>query len=558
MCSAFLGPEALIELRRALTPALPVDDPPYKEQACQILKSSCDPAVLLAKVKVPCKKQTNCDCLKCLLIQLARLPVELFTTIMLMVGPSNIARLLVILGQTSRLYQALQKRQPHQASLLCKGNIFQSSLEYGGRSYVTGLYSQEIPFSARIKSDAILRDLLVVWSDRIGVTKVEFLSSKVFASGQEPGSTKATDDQPSADNTLIKCRNCARLGKKHSQDMLSKREWVFSIPITEAPVYLRYTGIFLQRISLSPSDQRQTFWDCSKSSMILPQDGEPFLATPSQDRLFRYVPLQKASAISFAFDSGRLVAIASHGRSSQHIDFYNEADSDTLCLHYPLSETERIKAIWVVRPKNKVLNLGTCSVIVKTQMKTIWLGSYLSTEAQLDFQIELCADEYVNALCYSDPRLSHCIVAAQPHRREASLDCLVVPHFPTYQTPAPYPRLATYHYNMYYSDAPLEGLHKIQACMDEGYCLGLLLDYGTHSRTVGQFRFDKEISVPHAPLNISLLQEEHEAIPRTRIQILDERPAQPISNGTSMQLTEGIVVWWHSRDSSVVSILPFT
>lgn len=100
--------------------------------------------------------------------------------------------------------------------------------------------------------------------------------------------------------------------------------------------------------------------------MILPQDGEPFPATPSQDRLLRYVPLQKASAISFAFDSGRLVAIASHGRSSQHIDFYDEADSDTLCLHCPLSEIERIEAIWAVRPKNKVLKLGTCSVIVST------------------------------------------------------------------------------------------------------------------------------------------------------------------------------------------------
>ena len=47
---------------------------------------------------------------------------------------------------------------------------------------------------------------------------------------------------------------------------------------------------------------------------------------------------------------------------------------------------------------------------------------------------------------------------------------------------------------MYYLEAPLEGLAKVQMCMDGGYCLGILLDYGSHSRTVGQYRYDREIS----------------------------------------------------------------
>lgn len=294
-------------------------------------------------------------------------------------------------------------------------------------------------------------------------------------------------------------------------------------------------------------------------------------ARPRQDLLLRYVPLQNLSAITFAFASGRLVGVLPHASLNRNVCFYEELSSDILCLLCPMSDGERIEAIWIISHMDRNIKLGPRSVIVslsftpqkhqihakqvKTQMKTVWLSSYMSPVEQPNYKIDLCADKHATALYHNDFRLPYSIVAAEPPPCcKASSDHTLTPSFQAYQTPNP--GFETFQYNMYYSEAPLTALVKIQACMDGDYCVGLLLDYGSHSMTVGQYRYDKDISVPYNPGSVRLLQEEDVLKkPRTRLRTFGEGPVQNMTNDGSMGLTDGIIVWWYSRDASVANVL---
>lgn len=226
-CSASLEDGSLVKLGQALRPALPVDDPPGPEHALQILKRSCSPQIFAHNVKTPCHRQRNCDCLKCLCRHLSKLPPEVFTEIIFMATPSTMSRLLTIFGETSKLLSELKKESARHLILSCQGDVFQTSIEYGNKSYVTGLYDHEVSHSKKLKSQDTICDYLVVWADRIGVTKVEFLRSDVSTSGH------------SIKPTSIKCRNCLYLNAKNPLTIRSNREWVHVINITEARIHLQ-------------------------------------------------------------------------------------------------------------------------------------------------------------------------------------------------------------------------------------------------------------------------------------------------------------------------------
>ncbi|KAJ8115607.1 hypothetical protein OPT61_g2786 [Boeremia exigua] len=74
--------------------------------------------------------------------------------------------------------------------------------------------------------------------------------------------------------------------------------------------------------------------------------------------------------------------------------------------------------------------------------------------------------------------------------------------------------------------------------------------------TVGQYRYDKDISVPYNPGSVRLLQEECvPEKPRTRLRTLGEGSDQALTNDGGMGLTDGIIVWWHGKDGFVASVV---
>jgi len=161
------------------------------------------------------------------------------------------------------------------------------------------------------------------------------------------------------------------------------------------------------------------------------------------------------------------------------------------------------------------------------------------------------ANHTVCALHYSDPWLPHSVVGAAPPLSLEDMGCLPLPHFPTYQTPLPEHQSV---YNTYYSEASLEGLVRVQLCMDMRYCIGILLHYETYSKTVGQIRYDKEIRDFLDPCSFGLAQERHDTNPRIQLQVFDERSTEEIKN-LYLRLLGGTIVWWYGTDMSVVSIL---
>jgi hypothetical protein len=83
------------------------------------------------------------------------------------------------------------------------------------------------------------------------------------------------------------------------------------------------------------------------------------------DLLLRHIPLHNILAISVAFSSGRIVAITSHRQGEQHPALYQEMDDSVIWMYCPFSKEERVLEVWVVCHKNKELNMGTHSLVVR-------------------------------------------------------------------------------------------------------------------------------------------------------------------------------------------------
>jgi hypothetical protein len=145
------------------------------------------------------------------------------------------------------------------------------------------------------------------------------------------------------------------------------------------------------------------------------------------------------------------------------------------------------------------------------------------------------------------------VVGAIPSLDEQSL---AIPSFPTRRTGMPDHGLSIIEWC--YSEAPLDGVVQAQLCMDGGFCIGLLLQYQTCSRSLGQFRYDKDISEWfHSPSWISIVHERGPLMSKARIDFVT------MGSGEGVHPMTGIMVWWYAKDDitdgkdiSDVRILP--
>lgn len=125
------------------------------------------------------------------------------------------------------------------------------------------------------------------------------------------------------------------------------------------------------------------------------------------------------------------------------------------------------------------------------------------------------------------------------------------PAFPTYRTPVPADGMNIS--ELFYSEAPLEGVIRVQLCYDTGRCIGLLLEYEKCSQTVGHFRPDKEVSdYFQRPQSISLTHEQQNFAAGLHVKFSKQ---SPLLDDSCMQPMRGIIVWWYSADMCDVSIV---
>lgn len=166
---------------------------------------------------------------------------------------------------------------------------------------------------------------------------------------------------------------------------------------------------------------------------------------------------------------------------------------------------------------------------------------------QSSLQITHIASSPVHALYYSDPSKDSYIRRPYYANKISHVD---LPEFPTYRTAAPDHDLTA---DLFYTEAPLEGVVRVQSCYVRGRCTGLFLEYENYSQTVGEFRYDKcNLENFDEPCLIGLYQVEQNGTTSLRIKF--SMDLSSLEEG--MQPMSGFIVWWYGRAVSDVNIIP--
>jgi len=164
------------------------------------------------------------------------MPRELFSNI-IGIKQNETQNIVSVLSVVPALLSELRENPACEFSISSQGDIFETRIKYGAKSYIARLSGEQTADSSRIKSRDTTHNYAVVWGDRIGVTKVEFIHSEVFNSGSKAICKKGGNKR----NIRADCRNCLLNGcnAKNSLDTLSKREWVCAVAITGEQLFVK-------------------------------------------------------------------------------------------------------------------------------------------------------------------------------------------------------------------------------------------------------------------------------------------------------------------------------
>jgi hypothetical protein len=164
-------------------------------------------------------------------------------------------------------------------------------------------------------------------------------------------------------------------------------------------------------------------------------------------------------------------------------------------------------------------------------------------------QITHIASFPVHALYYSDPSANFSYMRRPHYANKMGHDTL--PEFQTYRTEVP--RQGIFNAEKFYSEAPLDGVVRVQSCHDRGRCTGLFLQYENYNQTVGEFQYGKgKLEKFDQPCSIGLYQVQQDGTTSLCIKFSTNLS----SLGDGMQPMSGFIVWWYGRDVCDVKILP--
>ncbi|KAF2785760.1 hypothetical protein K505DRAFT_368832 [Melanomma pulvis-pyrius CBS 109.77] len=505
--------DALCQLGQALLPILPVAQPSSPDIALQLLKRSFHRHTLA--------KLSTCHAIKTehnLIHLLSSLPTEILSEFIApRIIPSQLQYALPILGETDHLLQRLRQWPALDFSLCCQGAVFATQTQFGKRYYITNLSAEESKDSFLVKSRHASCNFVLVWLDHLGITHIEFQESIRIESPR---------------------RNS---------------EWVYAVELTEKKIYVKSKGVFLERVTSSSESLGQIIWDCSYLPLGFHPNNLPNVrsADPYSDVVLHYVPMDSVTGISVASCPSGLLAIVSH--TAAHHPTYEETYMDAVWTYCPLTN-DKVKEVWWTH-----CDTLRSALIIRTEQKEVWLGC--SLPQRRDLECTQIASSSLSALYYTDFDTSpHTyVVGAVPALDEQSL---AVPALPIYQT-VPYYGLRVS--DLSYSEAPLSGVVRAQLCMDGGFCIGLVLQYESCSRSVGQFRYDKDISEWfQQPSTIGIvLKEEGERRKFTlQANIRFDAPGPTGIGSSEGDQTEsvysmtGVLVWWYKDKVTDIRIRP--
>lgn len=191
-------------------------------------------------------------------------------------------------------------------------------------------------------------------------------------------------------------------------------------------------------------------------------------------------------------------------------------------------------------------------------------GPYYTQDNLTHTRLRLLAEEPVTGIYYSDPQMQGNFsvdaipMITRPSPQEAPGECIsrIMPEYPA--EPPSY-GLATS--SWFYSEASLEGVLLVDMYIEGQCCLGLLLNYGKYSRTVGQFKSsEKSQKICINPRWLEYVQGKDEFAGTSYVKIRfpeEEVTTLQVSQGEHYFLTpmRGTIRWWYGEKRSDVQVV---
>jgi hypothetical protein len=177
-CTTFDGHsiKILYQLGQALAFIIPADEYFDTQLGARLLKESfC--CYVLEKISKRCGAK-RCQCIACLFRHMLCLPPEILSYhILPYVKQTYIRQILPAHGEISGVISLLQDYPARTWNILCKDAVFQTRINFGKVSYLTGLFNRMISCSKVIKTWSEKPRYIVVWLDKIGIIDINFLPS---------------------------------------------------------------------------------------------------------------------------------------------------------------------------------------------------------------------------------------------------------------------------------------------------------------------------------------------------------------------------------------------
>ena len=123
----------------------------------------------------------------------------------------------------------LQNNPAREFEVSSQGDIFVTYIQYGRKSYITGIWDQKIAGSKKIKSKDTAYNYAIVWSDRIGITQVDFVHLGALTPEPKVKCSEGREEDCMLNNWMRadsrSCRNCLKMDRsaKNTLDIHSTR-----------------------------------------------------------------------------------------------------------------------------------------------------------------------------------------------------------------------------------------------------------------------------------------------------------------------------------------------
>ena len=126
----------------------------------------------------------------------------------------------------------------------------------------------------------------------------------------------------------------------------------------------------------------------------------------------------------------------------------------------------------------------------------------------------------------------------------------VPPRWPLYRCDRPYGIGGKVEW--FYSEASLESVQRVQLCVDEGFCVGLRLEYEKFDKTLGHYRLDKESECFDEP-QWGAFTGHRTSAGNWRVKISFSRHKPQNTDWNIFQMT-GIMCWWFGPGGSGITL----